>query len=90
MSFDVSKYNKYSVAQKLSTLYDNVYFVLSTVTRRRRRRTRSVRRSVKGSAGRTETGAGRKENVPAARRAKTRNEIGIASLRARKETLRYV
>lgn len=70
-------------------MYDNV-FVLSTVTRRRRRRTRSVRRSATESAGRTETGAGTKENVPAARRAKTRNEIGIASLRARKETLRYV
>ena len=65
-----------------------------SVTRKRKRRTRSVRRSGGESEGRTGTGAGMKENVPAVRRVKTRNEIATvaatatvtASLIVRKET----
>lgn len=65
-------------------------FVLFTVTRKRRRRTRSVRRTGIENGGRTGTGAEMKGNVPAVRRTKTRSEIGTASLIVRKETLRYV
>lgn len=55
------------------------------VTRKKKRRTRSVRRSEIETGGRTGTGAGMRGNAPAARRAKTRNEIGTASLIVRKE-----
>lgn len=42
-------------------------------TRKRKRRTRSVRRRGIEKGGRTETEAGMKENVPAVRRTKTKN-----------------
>lgn len=83
-----------------------IHAVLPAVTRRRKRRTRNARGSATGSGGKTETGAEMRENVPAARRAKTRsgngsgsenasgnengNGNGSASLRAIKETSRFV
>lgn len=61
-----------------------------TVTRKRKRRTRSVRRTAIEKGGRT--GAEMKENAHPVRRrrARTRNAIGTASPIVRKETLRYV
>lgn len=65
----------------------DLHAVLPAVTRRRKKRTRNAR----GSAGKTGTGAEMRENVPAARRAKTKNGSenasanGSASLRAIKE-----
>ena len=61
------------------------------VTRKRRRRTRSARRSGTETGGRTGTAAETKENVPPVkrRRAKTRSETENASQTARKETSRY-
>lgn len=74
----------------------HTFAALPAVTRRRKRRTRSARGSVRGSGGKTETGAETRVNAPAARRAKTRsgnasvNANGSASLRATKETSRFV
>lgn len=63
-----------------------------TATRKRRRRTRIGRRTATETGGRTVTGAEMKENVPLVRRrrAKTKREIGIASLIVRKEMSRFV
>lgn len=49
-----------------------------------------MRRTGIENGGRTGTGAETKENVPAVRRTKTRNESGTASLTVRKEMLRFV
>lgn len=67
-------------------------FVLFTATRKKKRRTRTVRRKGTATEGRTGTAAETNANAPTVRkkRAKTKNEIGTASPTARKEMLRYV
>ena len=70
-----------------SRITKNDSFVIFTVTRKRKRRTRSVRRNGIETGGRTGTGAEMKENAPPVRRrrVKTRSEIGTASPTARRE-----
>lgn len=85
--FTYSKYTFWSTAARYNHL-----FLMFTVTRKRRRRIRIVRRTGIETGGRTGTGVEMKENAPPVRkrRVRTRSEIETASLIVRKETLRYV